>query len=92
MATKDLSATPLDDEAAARHFMALLQNDTYIERVQNMLTNEERRLPINMDHLRVIDDRLPGYVTKNPAKTISALESRLGDVVKDMGDFGKHSK
>ena len=45
-----------------------------------------------MDHLRVIDDRLPGYVTKNPAKTISALESRLGDVVKDMGDFGKHSK
>ena len=33
MATKDLSATPLDDEAAARHFMALLQSDTYIERV-----------------------------------------------------------
>ena len=70
MAHKDLSAVTLDDEGAARHFMSLLQNETYIERVTNMLTNEERRLPINMDHLRVIDDRLPGYVTKNPGKAI----------------------
>ena len=56
-----------------------------------MLTNEESRLPINMDHLRVIDDRLPEYVTKNPGKAIAALESRLCDVVKDMGDFGKYT-
>lgn len=54
-----------------------------------MLTNEERRLPINMDHLRVIDDRLPNYVIRNPVKSVQTLETRLTDVVKDMGEYGK---
>jgi hypothetical protein len=52
MAHLDLVNTTTSDEDAERFFTGLLQNEVYVERIQNMLANEETRLSVNLDMMR----------------------------------------
>ena len=54
--------------------------------MNNLISNEDNRLKIDIDKLRDASEDLAKYVLKHPVEAVSMFESQLDQKIKDIND------
>ena len=81
-----VSGSEIAKDQIKAHIADYLNRREVRKEVNNLISNEDNRLKINIDDLRGASDELAKYVLKHPVEAVSMFESQLDQKIKDIND------
>jgi len=71
----------MDNQQQKRVFLDFLDQQGYMEEVHGMIGRQEKRLMLNLNHLRTFDNELTTKFMRTPGEYIPAFEDALREVI-----------
>jgi DNA replication licensing factor MCM3 len=85
----DVDDTTKDLETKVMRYMG---NSEVTAKIQDMLSRNQKRLNINIDHIRDQDEELSKLIIKNPNRLLPIFESHLQDLTNELGEDYKNNQ
>ena len=71
----------MENQQQKRVFLDFLDQQGYMEEINGMIGRQEKRLMLNLNHLRTFDNELTTNFMRHPGEYLPAFEDALREVI-----------